>query len=226
MAVRSIQPKNELLNANIYIDYESICKLLRRYGNNPMELNFFQVILDYYKNVHKLNIIDCIVYCDFEKEAFPRKHQTALYNCGIRFRHVAPSGKDHNNLMMAVNAITTLYKNPNINVFVLISSGWDMVPLLKLIKYENKAVYVNFSRQDFDLDVSNFVAYCEYLEDIFNLKSEKIVPEEAPEVGFLPDQIDLLYRGCDTPRPVKAARLFSSSAMWRGIARWQVNRLH
>lgn len=188
MTGRWIQPKNKLLNTNIYIDYESICQLLIQYGGNPMELNFFRVILDKYRKNYSLNIVDCIAYCNFEKESFPRNQQTVLQNYGIQFRHVAENHKKCSDLLLATDVITTLYKNPNIHKFVIISSGWDTTPLLRLIKYENKSADAIFTKPDFDPVVSGYVEHYEYIEDIFHLRPEMVVPNEARKLEFLPEQ--------------------------------------
>jgi len=33
----------DCINANIYVDYENIVELLKRYGKNPLEIDFFQL---------------------------------------------------------------------------------------------------------------------------------------------------------------------------------------
>ena len=58
MVSQLIQQKNELLNANIYVDYENIFELLKKYGVNPIEIGFFPVILEKMRNEYKLNIVD------------------------------------------------------------------------------------------------------------------------------------------------------------------------
>lgn len=132
-----------------------------------------------------MNIIDCIAYCNFEKGSFPRNHQTDLQNYGIQFRHVSDHGKNCSDLMMTTDVITTLYKNPNIYKFALIAGGWDITPLLKLIRLENKSAAAILSKDDYDPDISCFVEHWDFLEDIFNLAPKIVKPDQAQEINFM-----------------------------------------
>ncbi len=105
-------------------------------------------------------------YGNFEKKLFQGKHQTALQKLGLQTRHSANNGKNCSDLMLAVDTLTILYKNPNIHVFIIVSSDRDLIPLLKAIKYENKIAYVISTKYGFDPVVSNYADHHEYIEDI------------------------------------------------------------
>jgi uncharacterized LabA/DUF88 family protein len=188
MVSQLIELKNELLNAIVYVDYENIFELLKKYGVSPGEINFFPVVLDKFRNVYKLNVIECVVYCNFEKKPFQGREQTVLQNLGLQTRHAASNGKNCSDLMLTVDALSTLYKNPNINVFVIVSSDRDMIPLLKTIKYENKVTYILSTRYGFNPVVSEHADYHEYIEDMFNLTLNPFVNQEEPE-------LDIVFRG-------------------------------
>jgi hypothetical protein len=98
MVKHLIQQKNELLNAVMYVDYENIFELLRRYGVNPLDINFFPVILDKFKKEYDLDLIECNVYGNFEKKAF-EKHQNILHNLGLQTCHTVSQGKNCGDLI-------------------------------------------------------------------------------------------------------------------------------
>jgi hypothetical protein len=58
--------KQGLTNTVVYVDYENIAKLLKQYGHDPIEIDFFRVIQKRLRTAN-LNIIDFIVYSNFEK---------------------------------------------------------------------------------------------------------------------------------------------------------------
>lgn len=213
MVSQLLQQKNELFNATIHIDYENIFELLRKYGTNPLEINFFPVILDKFKNTYKLNIIECVAYCNFEKKSLQGRHQTILHNLGIQTRHAASNGKNCGDLMLTVKTLTTLYKNPNIDVFVIISSDRDMIPLLEAIKYENKTTYVLSTKYGFNPVVSCYADYHEYIEDIFDLKPEMMVKETERNFDLYIMQNN--HNEKDIENAKEVSRLLYSSNVWR-----------
>ena len=211
MVSQLIQYKNQLQNATIYVDYENIYELLRKYGVTPLEIGFFPVILDKFRNTYKFNVIECILYGNFEKKPFQGRHQTILHNLGLQTRHTANNGKNCGDLMLTVDTLTTLYKNPNINVFIIVSSDRDMIPLLKAIKYENKFAYVLSTKYGFNPVVSCYADYHEYIEDIFNLKAEMLL-NEVVEID-IPIKEDLNESDIENAKLV--SRLLYSSNVWR-----------
>ena len=77
--------------------------------------------------------------------------------------------------MMTVDLMTSLHKNPNIDVFIVISSDRDMIPLLKAIKHENKIVCMLTTKVHSNSSVSFYAHRYEYIEDLFNLSPEMLV---------------------------------------------------
>ncbi len=167
-------------NAAVYVDYENIYELLKSYGRNPFDLNFFPVIIKKLKEKYKFKIIEFIVYSNFEKKEFQGKQQTLIQKLGIETRHSSNSGKNSSDLELTVDALRTLYKNPNVDVFVLISSDRDIIPLIKAIKYENKIAFTISTKNGFNIIVTKYTDYHEYIEDIFNLNQQNELPGESP----------------------------------------------
>lgn len=171
------------MNAAVYVDYENIYELLQKYKVNLLEINFFPVILDRFREIYRLNVVECIVYGNFEKKAFQGKLQTALQNLGLETRHASRNGKNCSDLMLTVDALTTLYKNPNVQAFVIVSSDRDMIPLIGAIKYENKFAYMLSTKCGFNPGVSYYPDQHEYLEDIFQLTPQAPLKKVSPDLA-------------------------------------------
>jgi uncharacterized LabA/DUF88 family protein len=178
--LNTLQIKNNQFNAMVYVDYENIFELLKAYGKDPLKIEFFQVIQDRLM-IAGLKVIDFIVYGNFEKTT-SSDDQTFLRAIGLQTRHASNDGKNSGDLELTVDALKDLYKNPNIDIFVIISSDRDIIPLLKAIKYENKLSYVYSARNGFNQIVTKYADFHEYIEDVFAL-----TPEER--VIFIPDEI-------------------------------------
>ena len=157
------QTKNKQLNAITYIDYENIYELLKKSGHDPLEMNFFKVIQEKLKTTG-LNIIDIIVFANFEKNGSVNKDSKRyLRSMGLQTRHASNNGKNCGDLELTVDALRDLYKNPSIDVFVVISSDRDIIPLLKAIKYENKVSYVISTRNGFNQIVAKYADFMSIL---------------------------------------------------------------
>lgn len=159
----------------VYVDYENILELLKVYGKDPLEIDFFRVIQSRLAGAG-VKIIDILVYGNFEKKTAGGSQQTFLRAMGFQTRHASNNGKNSGDLELTVDALRDLYKNPNIDIFVIISSDRDIIPLLKTIKYENKLSYVYSTRNGFNQIVAKYADFHEYIEAIFQL----VLPEPAP----------------------------------------------
>jgi uncharacterized LabA/DUF88 family protein len=160
------QPSQGFRNAIVYTDYENIYELLRQYGQEPLAINFFRAIKNLLRESN-LNIIDFIVYTDFEMKSIDLKQQTQIRALGLKTRYSSNHDQLYGDLELTVDAARTLYKNHLINVFVIISSGRDLIPLLKAIKCEKKVSYLISTRNDFNQEVIGYADYHKYIEDIF-----------------------------------------------------------
>jgi uncharacterized LabA/DUF88 family protein len=204
--------KENLANASVYLDYENIYELLREYGKTPLELNFFSVILNKLKTDHKLNVIDFIVYSNFEKNTIDSRHQTLLRGLGLQTRQSSNNGKNSGDLELTVDALRTLYKNSTIDVFVIISSDRDIIPLIKAIKYENKITYVLSTKIGFNTIVAKYADHHEYLEDIFNLSEKIPKPDNHQKLELSFDFNKLGQEQIDRSKEV--SKLFYQSKVW------------
>jgi hypothetical protein len=197
--------QSSLTGAGCYVDYENIFELIKHHGFNPIELNFFGVVLDRLRNDFKLNIIECIAYCNFERKELQGRHQSILQGMGVQTRHTANNGKNSGDLELTADALRSLYKNPAIEVFIIISSDRDIIPLIKSIKYENRKSWIISTRNGFNQSVIRYADHHEYIEDIFNLKN----PAE-PEFVIEGDPSHL-----DLDRCEEVCSLLFASIIWK-----------
>ncbi|HEX3048677.1 MAG TPA: NYN domain-containing protein [Bacillota bacterium] len=174
MTSRITEFKHGQKNTVVYVDYENIAELLRQSGNDPLEIDFFRVIQGKLRAAN-LNIIDFIVYSNFEKSrtraSWNTRQQSYIRTLGLQTRQASNNGKNSGDLELTVDALRVLYKTPSIHVFVIISSDRDIIPLLKAIKYENKFSYVISTRNGFNQVVAEYADAHEYIEDIFQISA-------------------------------------------------------
>ena len=217
MSNRIIQLKN-FTNAAVYVDYENIYELLKYYGKNPFDINFFPVIINKLKDEYKFKIIEFIVYSNFEKKEFQGKQQTLIQTLGIETSHSSNSGKNCSDLELTVDALRTLYKNPNVDVFVLISSDRDVIPLIKAIKYENKIAFTISTKKGFNIIVTKYTDYHEYIEDIFQINP---VAEDETTGGVISrprprtEEDFGIIAAEDIERAKEVSKLFYESNVWK-----------
>ncbi|MCL6588432.1 MAG: NYN domain-containing protein [Firmicutes bacterium] len=208
-----LEVKKGLMNAVVFMDYENITELIKQYGKDPLEIDFFRVVQNRLKD-QELNIVDFIVYSNFEKKSIDPRQQSFLQAMGIQTRHTSNNGKNSSDLELTVDALRALYKNPNIDVFVFISSGRDIIPLLKAIKYENKVSYALSTRNGFNQVVAEYADVHEYIEEIFKLTPEMLQhPKQQDEVKI---EIDLAnIKEEDIERAKEVSKHFYNSHIWR-----------
>jgi hypothetical protein len=196
----------------VYMDYENIQELLRKSGKTPQDIDFFPVILDKFKK-DGMKVIDFLVYGNFEKSAGGSKQQTYLRTLGLQTRQASSCGKNASGLELTVDALRSLYKTPGVDLYILITSDRDIIPLLKAIRLEMKLSSVLSTRHGFNPIVAGYADFHEYLEDIFSLSDpvpiEPIPVETAPV--FDPENLT----PADVERAREAARRFYTSHIWR-----------
>jgi uncharacterized LabA/DUF88 family protein len=210
----TLQPKNSQMNAMVYVDYENILELLKGYYHkDPLEIDFFRVLQNRLAEAG-FKVVDVIVYGNFEKKTANGNPQTFLRAMGLQTRHASNNGKNSGDLELTVDALKDLYKNPNIDIFVIISSDRDIIPLLKAIKYENKLSYVFSTQNGFNQIVAKYADLHEYLEDVFGLTLPEPPPANDDQTGLLayidPDTINLLQ----VRRAREVAKYFYQSHIW------------
>lgn len=210
--MNTLLKKNELLSAVVYVDYENIFELLKSYGKDPLEIDFFKMIQERLEGIG-LQVIDFIIYANFSKKPIS-EHQQILRGLGFSTCHASNCGKNSSDLELMADALRELYENNRISVFVIISSDRDIIPLLKAIGYKNKISYVISTKNGFNQVVIKYATFHEYIEDIFNL------PPPEPEIAGQNPVNDVI---ADIPatmnkesvkHALELAKLFYESRIW------------
>lgn len=215
MSNQIMQLKN-FTNAAVYVDYENIYELLKFYGKSPFDIDFFPLIIRKLKDEYRFKIIEFIVYSNFEKKEFQGKEQTLIQKLGIETRHSSNSGKNCSDLELTVDALRTLYKNPSVDVFVLISSDRDIIPLIKAIKYENKIAFTISTRKGFNLIVTKYTDYHEYIEDLFHLSlKEELKYSELSDVTAKSGDDFTTVSTEEIERAKEVSKRFYNSNVWK-----------
>jgi uncharacterized LabA/DUF88 family protein len=197
--------------AMVYVDFENVWELLQKTYQLD-EINFFKLIQEKLKTTG-LNIIDFLVFGNFEKNG-SGKYQTLLRGIGLQVYHTSNNGKNSSDLELTVNALRDLYKNPNIEVFVIVSSDRDIIPLLKAIKYENRLSYVISTKNGFNSIVIQYAELHEYIEDVL----EGVPVNETIEDQVFKDFIKInlaKIKLTQVRRAREVVRLFYNSNIWR-----------
>jgi uncharacterized LabA/DUF88 family protein len=205
-----------LMNAVVYVDYENISELIKQYGKDPLEIDFFKVTQEKIRE-SKLKIVDYIVYSNFERKSLNSKQQTYIRTLGLQTRHVSNHGKNSADLELTVDALQSLYKNPNLDAFVIISSDRDIIPLLKAIKYENKTSYVYSTQRGFNKVVAEYADFHYYIEDIFDLTTETLQPIHNKLPITLDDSSNINDE--KIKRALEVSRFLCTSNIWKKYTR-------
>jgi hypothetical protein len=202
-------------DAVVYVDYENVFETLRKYKVSPISINFFPVVLDWLMKNHKINPIDIIAYFSFDK--FQINHRIELEKLGIKNRHASSNRKNYGDLMLSVDTIVTLYENPAIEAFVIVSSDRDMLPLIETILDKGKSVIFLTSKSEFLTDISNDAYFHEYIEKILGLTPRMLVnPNERDLVVKITNQ-EMTFE--DIANAKQVSKLLYSSILWNKFQR-------
>lgn len=199
-------------NAVIYVDYKNILELLKKYGKDPLEIDFFRMLQAKLTETG-LKILDIIVYGNFENKSVNRntKQQTLLRTMGFQTRHVSCNGKNSGDLELTVEVMNALYENSAIDVFIIVSSDRDFIPLLKAVQYKGKLSYVISTRTGFNSIVIQYADLHEYIEDILKLTPILLLNNKIP-VNFIINPVNISPEQINRAREV--ARCLYNSKIW------------
>ncbi|MED1854340.1 NYN domain-containing protein, partial [Brevibacillus borstelensis] len=155
--------------------------LLAKY--NPMrEINFFKVILEKLKS-SGYNILKFVAYGNFDDPDLKGYSQTDIQLFGIETKHCSNDGKSSVDVQLTVDTMTDLYRNENIDVFMVIASDRDYIPLIKAINLENKVSFAVTTKVHSNPVILSFAHQHQYIEDIFEFEANGISLRSSEEVG-------------------------------------------
>lgn len=203
-------------NAMVFIDFENIVKHLKGYGTNTSKINFFSKILNEIKS--EVRVIDVIAYANFDDLDFKGEHsQTSLQNIGISTKHIYSKGKNSSDIQIVVDALRMVYKNNNVDTFVIITNDRDFVPLLKAIKEEGKELYIITFKIGNNLVAENIADKHLFIEDICSIDlSENVDKSNIITDDILNYDIDMMDLKDETIKKAKElSKLLYDSRFWK-----------
>lgn len=125
------------INVAVFVDYENVHKSLLQQQTNVLRLAFFEKLREWCKN-HNKRVVRISVYCNFDNtDLHDSYHQSTLQRYGVETIHTSNQGKNYADLKIAIDVLTAMYSNDNIDEFFIVSNDKDMTPLLNTIR-ENK----------------------------------------------------------------------------------------
>jgi len=164
------------VNAVVYIDYENISIRIKESTGSHIihDLDFFRE-LNKYLSANKINVLSMNAYGNIEDSNIKKSDVALLSDHGVVFKHTANASKSACDMILAIDCMKDLYKNQYIDLFIIVSSDRDYIPLMNTIKQENKLV-ANFStKTGYNEIVKTFSTYHEYIENICKQKLNEFV---------------------------------------------------
>lgn len=139
----------------IFIDYDNLFFSLREvFGIVPTEKilgdSLIDNILSNFKNDH---IIICNAYADFQVITNLARETNTMYELQsrrINICHVFGSlsknenRKNASDIELSIDIMQSLFKNPEIERYVIVSADSDMIPIMNRLKYADKEIYLYY----------------------------------------------------------------------------------
>ena len=160
------------INVAVFIDYENIYKSLLKSKTNVLRLAFFEKLRKWCSE-HQRRVVKIAVYCNFDNNDLHESyHQSVLQNYGVETVHTSNQGKNYADLKIAIDVLTSMYSNDNIDEFFIVSNDKDMTPLLNTIRANKRNVTIITTGSEFN------PAICEFADS--HLRLEEICDVEVP----------------------------------------------
>ncbi len=202
-----INNRNDKIKAKVFIDYENVKSRLKEYNVSPIEdINFFGKLLEHFSK-QGLNIINAVSYAVYKAS---EQSDVQLY-C-VDTKNSVTDGKNSSDIEMAVDIMKTLYTENDIEVYIIVASDRDYVPVIKNIKEKNKIAYMLSTRNGFNEIVKNYLDYHEYIEVLFDFDKlgYSLGKEHQIRIGIDIDDI----KPDEKPIVENVCKLFYSSYFW------------
>lgn len=205
---------NKSINAAIYVDYENVLKRLKEYKIHPVnDIDMFRTIGTNLKNKN-IDIVKYIAFANFDDFDFKKNDQSLIQSFGVDTRHTARDAKTSSDIDLIVEVLQDLFRKSNIDLFVIISSDRDFIPLLKAIKLENKKTLVISTKNGFNEIVKVFSSHHEYIESIFKFDENGYtinpVVNNVVNIGVNKESITLEH----SEKAKEMAKILNESPLW------------
>ena len=139
----------------IFMDYDNLFFSLREtFGIAPTEKIFGESlidnILDAFKDDH---ILICNAYADFQVITNLARETNTMYELQsrrINVKHVFGSlsknenRKNASDIELSIDIMESLFKNPEIERYVIVSADSDMIPIMNKLRYADKEIFLYY----------------------------------------------------------------------------------
>ena len=179
--------KEKKLNSNIiiYVDYENIHTILKKYHTNLMEKDFLNILKKHCAD-NNYTILDIIVYCNFDiADLHESMHQTWLLQNNVEIRHTANKSKNYADLQITIDVLEQVFYNNLADGFIIVSSDKDMMPLVKAIKRRGKFIELITTVKDCDYGVTVFPSTHFTLEGLLGITNP-----DGSEIKYTPSSAE------------------------------------
>jgi hypothetical protein len=176
------------------MDYDNLFFTLREvFGIAPTEkiskTSIVDIILNTYKEDH---IMICNAYADFQVITNLARETNTMYELQSRrvnIRHVFGSlskndnRKNASDIELSIDIMESLFKNPEINRYVIVSADSDMIPIMNRLKYADKEIILYYLRSSCS-QAATILSYADKnipIEMLVDLVSLKICEHDIRE---------------------------------------------
>lgn len=184
------------INVAVFIDYENVYKALLAQHTNVLHLGFFEKLRKWCAD-HNRRIVSMVVYCNFDNDDLHESyHQSILQRYGVETVHTSNQGKNYADLKIAIDVLTSIYSNDNIDEFFIMSNDKDMTPLLNTIRANKRNVAIITTGDKYNHAICEFADRHITLEEICEISIEhQIIDDIANEywekyLSFINKRID------------------------------------
>lgn len=184
----------EKTKTGIFIDYDNLFFTLREiYGVVPTERisknSIVDIILGSFKDDH---IVICNAYADFQVITNLARETNTMYELQSRrvnIKHVFGSlsktdnRKNASDIELSIDIMECLFKNPEINRYVIVSADSDMIPIMNRLKYADKEIILYYLKSACS-QAATILSYADKnvpIESLLELAQLKITEETIRE---------------------------------------------
>lgn len=154
------------INVAVFIDYENVYRSLLGERTNVLRLGFFEKLRKWCSENNR-RVVRMVVYCNFDNaDLHESYHQSILQRYGVETVHTSNQGKNYADLKIAIDVLTAIYSNDNIDEFFIMSNDKDMTPLLNTIRENKRNVAIITTGDAYNQTICEFADRHITLEEI------------------------------------------------------------
>lgn len=164
-----IEKTKKSKNVGIFIDYDNLYYTYQHYGLSLEHEKYS--ILDTLNKIYLNKIRQFHVYADFQQNQLDLNY---IQQRHAKIEHVYGNGLTENNrknasdIQLSIDVMETLWKNKNIDTYVLVTSDCDFLPIEDKLLKHGKTVHLYYMRNHIS-KYQNITTHCNLAVDLMNL---------------------------------------------------------